>query len=409
MATMRGVHSLFLVTVFFSAIFAGCLETFSQNQEPEIKSIKITPSSNIKAGDSVTFLANVQDPDGDTLTYTWDFDDSDGNSEMQASGESVEWTFGKEGSYVVTLRVEDSQYSVTETKTVNVLDAEAVQPSADAGSLLPSQDCDGEDSPSGTHYLVYICDMDLEEGGNNNDVDPKASVTLDGSDSSHPASADGHYINSWKWDLNIYVDSDEDGIADNDVDEEGETYQWTDRSPGKWKIQLTVTDDQGMIDTDQIWVYINYVGVWNDFSIDGNFSGDQSNNPEIEFTYPSIFDAPARNKPSRVEYYLVYEQIDSEGDWIPGTPDDNKRNRLDLWIYNSTDDHVSNTSERIDETRTGGDCNEEEDYCLLLQLGSYQIDPKQNAVNEIWTVKIKNEKQHETSIKEFRIELTYKM
>ena len=409
MATIRSAQSLFLATVFFAALFAGCLETFSQNQEPEIKSIMMTPSSNIKEGDTVSFSANVIDPDGDSLTYTWDFDDSDGNSEMQASGESVEWVFGKEGKYVITLRVEDSQYSVTETKTVTVLDAEAVQPSADAGSLMPLEDCDKEDPPSGNFYLIYICEMSLEQGGDNNDINPKTSVTLDGSESTHPASSDGHYITSWEWDLNIYVDSDEDGIADNDVDAQGETFQWTDRSPGKWKVQLTVTDDQGMIDTEQVWVYINYVGVWNDFSIDGNFSGDQSNNPEIEFTYPSIFDAPARNKPSRVEFYLVYEQIDSEGNWVFGTPDDQKRNRLDLWIYNSTDDHVSNTSERIDETRTGGDCNEDEDYCLLVQLGSYQIDPKQNAVNEIWTVKIKNEKQHEASIKEFRIELSYKI
>ena len=409
MATMRRTQSLFLVTVFFSALFAGCLDTFSQNQEPEIKAIAVTPSSNIKAGDSVTFSANADDPDGDSLTYTWDFDESDGNSEMQASGESVEWVFGKDGTYVVTLRVEDGQYSVTETKSVLVLDAEAIQPSADAGSLRPSEDCDGEDAASGTHYLVYICDMQNDEGGDDNDVNPKTSVTLDGSGSTHPASADGHYITSWEWDLNIYIDSDEDGTPDNDVDEEGETFEWTERSPGKWKVQLTVTDDQGMIDTEQVWVYVNYVGVWNDFSITGNNSASQSNNPEIEFTYPSTYDAPGRNKPSRVEFYLVYEQIDSEGNWAPLVPDDQKRNRLDLWIYNSTDDHVSNTSERIDETRTGGDCNEDEDYCLLVQLGSYQIDPRQNAINEIWKVKIKNEKAHEASIKEFRIELTFKM
>ena len=406
MATMRRTQSLFLVTVFFSALFVGCLDTFSQNQEPEIKAIAVTPSSNIKAGDAVTFSANAEDPDGDSLTYTWDFDESDGNSEMQASGESVEWVFGKDGTYVVTLRVEDGQYSVTETKSVLVLDAEAIQPSADAGSLQPSEDCDGEDASSGTHYLVYICDMDLEEGGNNNDINPKTSVTLDGSESTHPASADGHYITSWEWDLNIYVDSDEDGTPDNDMDAEGETFEWTERSPGKWKVQLTVTDDQGMIDTEQVWVYINYVGVWKDFSIDANNSPDQSDNPEIDFTYPSTFDAPGRNKPSRIEFYLVYEQIDSEG-WAPLVPDDQKRNRLDLWIYNSTDDEVSNTSDRIDDTRTGGDCKE--DYCLLVQLGSYQIDPRQNAITEIWKVKVKNEKEHESSIKEFRIELTFKI
>jgi len=75
--TMRGAGGLAPMVVFLmlSAVFAGCLETFSLNGAPTAQ-MSMDPDGSVRAGDSITFSAvGSSDPDADALTFSWDFGD----------------------------------------------------------------------------------------------------------------------------------------------------------------------------------------------------------------------------------------------------------------------------------------------------------------------------------------------
>ena len=74
----------------------------------------------VKENLTVKFEAdNVTDPDGDNLIYSWDFDDSDGITEDARGYEGIDWTYPKEGTYVVTLTVDDGN-GATNVSTVSI-------------------------------------------------------------------------------------------------------------------------------------------------------------------------------------------------------------------------------------------------------------------------------------------------
>jgi len=59
------------------------------------------------------------DPENDSLTFSWDLDDSDGISE-DAVGEEVTYTYHQTGEYTVTLTVSDGELTDTDTLVINV-------------------------------------------------------------------------------------------------------------------------------------------------------------------------------------------------------------------------------------------------------------------------------------------------
>ena len=59
-------------------------------------------------------------------------------------------------------------------------------------------------------------------------------------------------------DLDLDTDSDEDGDPENDVDATGESVTLEDMPAGSWDIKLTVTDNNGLTDSDESTLYINY-------------------------------------------------------------------------------------------------------------------------------------------------------
>ena len=397
----RGI-SLFVILAMISIAFSGCTETFASNQPPEI-SMKVSPSGAIKAEEIITFDASATiDRDGDSLIFLWDFDDSDG-IQREESGNEVTWEYNVEGTYVVTLTVEDGQFSQTKTTEIEVIPKDSIRPEANAGSRMGIDDCDGEETSDSSRefYLYFICE---EKENSNREIDAKIDILLDGSSSEHDDP--NHYLSKFEWDLDVNFDADGDGDSTNDIDATGETYTWKDRTPGKWEIQLTVTDDQGLTDSDEVIVYINYVGVWNELVVSRN----NSNNPGIlEFEFNTVYeDSPSVNRLKRADFELTYPKKDPDGSGFGSFAADQK---LDIYVYNKTKEpkDVTNTSSTTNEQRTGNnnfDCNTDDDFCVFAQIsGSYHV---QKYYPGPWTVEIVNEEQNEANIDKFTIRLTFK-
>ncbi len=391
----KGV-SLFVILAMISFAFSGCTQTFASNQPPEI-SLKISPTGVIKAEEEISFDASATiDRDGDSLVFMWDFDASNG-IQREESGSEVTWEYAVEGTYIVTLTVEDGQYSQTMTEEIGVIAKDSIRPEADAGSRMGVDDCDGEETSDSSKefYIYFICESN-EIG--DREVDATIDVLLDGSASVQDDP--NHYLSKYEWDLDVNYDEDGDGDPANDVDETGETYTWKDKSPGKWEIQLTVTDDQGLTDSDEITVYINYVGEWADFTVDRNASN--SNNFR-EFEFNTVYEeSPSVNRLKRAEFQLTYAKED--GDWAFSY-----EQKLDIYVYNKTKEWNINTSSTQNDQRTGHtnfECNENDDYCVYTQVsGSYHV---QKYYPGPWTVEIVNEEQNEANVKSFRILLMFK-
>jgi PKD repeat protein len=161
-------------------------------------------------GTAVTFDGSGSyDPDGDPLTYSWDFgDDSTG------TGVNPSHVYTAGGFYSVTLTVNDGKDSSSDTTTADISEVND-PPVADAGSDQTVDDADG---------------------------DGYETVTLDGSNSYDPDGSIAAY--EWKEGTSVLGN---DLILTSDFTVTGSPHTVT----------LTVTDNGGLTDTDSVFVTIN--------------------------------------------------------------------------------------------------------------------------------------------------------
>jgi hypothetical protein len=385
--------------LFISASLAGCLSDDETSSSAVEAIFDYEPDKNIRTDADIDFDAGASLPSGVTLTYKWDFDN---DGDYDETGRTTTWSYPEAGEYDVTLTVTDSTNSDSQTRTIKIIDADAVEPNADAGSYAPSSDCEGESVSSGSYYLVYICEMD--KGTSNKNLLATTTVNLDGSDS-EPCDDDencNEFISSYAWDIDFQVDKDGDGDFKNDDDLTGETDEWKEVPPGEHKIALTVTNSAGLSSIDEVVVYVNYVAKWNDFAIGGN----TSNNPvDIEFAFPVTQDTDSGNTIRRAVGELVYLKDDADCTNVPGA--NNCRAKLDLYGFNSTDEEAGNTSAIGLEQRQNGDCSSDTDCVWLQFTGSYHFSENQWKDDE-WTMTLRNEKVNDLEVESLIIRLVYK-
>ena len=393
---MRRATVLFTVTLLLATALAGCLETFASDAPPTV-SMSVSPSGTVKVGDTVSFDATgSSDPDGDPLSFSWEF--GDGNT---AEGMSASHSYNSQGTFKAKLCVSSTDFEICDERNVLVAPADATLPTA---SIIhyKDNDCTGENPPAGTFILAWICEEEMETSDDT--VDTMTTIQLDGSDSS--AGDSSSYLTDYEWDLDINDDSDGDGDTANDVDKTGENAEWTNVWPGEYEIRLTVTDQNGFTDTMDMDVFVNYRGAWAEFTIDSNTS---SGDPIVTFAFPITYNQDTGNTIRYVKIGFSYPHLDD--DWVAGCSESNTacHNNLDVYVYNgsqsdSDTEEVANTTYLEDEQRTAGDCPDD-DRCVELRLSTQHF---RNYLDGGWTVDLVNEKAHDTTVKSFVIILEYK-
>ena len=388
---------LLMAVLFISASFAGCFSS-EETATSQVEAIfDYDPDKNIRVGMDIDFDGGASLPAGASLTYKWDFD-SDGS--YDETGRTTTWAYPDAGTYEVTLTVSDGSSSSSQSRSIKVIDADAAEPIADAGSFSQASDCDGDSTSSGNYYLIYICEMDKSTSSKS--ILATTTVSLDGSNSD--AGSSDEYISEWEWDLDLQRDEDGDGDPKNDADLTGEFVDWKEVIPGEYKIALTVTNGVGLSSIDETVVYVNYAGKWKDFAIGGNTS---NNAVDIDFTFQVSQDIDSSNTIRRAAGELVYLKEDPDcTDIVPGEGS-NCRAKLDLYGFNSTDEEAGNTSAIGVDQRSSGDCDSDTDCVWLQFTGSYHFSESQWKDGE-WTLTVRNEMVNDLEIESLTIRLIYK-
>ena len=90
------------------------------------------------------------------------------------------------------------------------------------------------------------------------------------------------------------------------------------------------------------------------------------------------YDQDSGNTIRKAEVILSYPEQDD--DWIVGSNSEQNRNRLDLHAQNEDGDDVRNTTDHLTpDDRNAGDCDDDEDDCVLL-LSPPSCSPTLNTV-----------------------------
>jgi len=188
------------------------------NSQPDI--VASVPSI-AEVGVPVAFDATgSSDPDGDTLTYRWDFD-ADDSTEYDDTGISTTHTYTQVGNYTVTLWVSDGTVDPFRTFRIQVVG-------------------EGGGGGGGTENLPPMAyagvDLDVQVG---------TLVTFNGTGFDH----DGQVV-LYEWDF------EGDGIYDFEAEDDG-TVVHEYQDIGRYKASLRVTDDDGAQGFDSIYVNVS--------------------------------------------------------------------------------------------------------------------------------------------------------
>ncbi len=396
---MRGGKSvgLMMATLMIFTALAGCLDILGSNSPPSAN-MSIDPPGSVKAGEAVTFSAvGSSDPDADPMTFEWTF--GDGNT---GNGLTTSHTYAQPGEYTAKLAVSDGTHEVTTSMSVTVIDSSAREPHAEIVAEKDN-DCEGESPPSGDFVLVWLCEDDREI--DDRDITVSTTVSLDGTaswagcDPEDPECYAEEYIVSYEWDLDRNSDSDGDGITDNDVDATGDVVNWEERPAGAWDIRLTVTDNNGLTDHDDSVVYVNYRGKWADFEMDRRIQEPIT----MTWNFPVTYDDESKDRIRYLRLKVDYPKEDDDqiGGGIGGTTTNNK---LDIYLYNSTDEEISNTTGIGNDNRNAGDCGSN-DYCVWMVVGGSTV---RGFLPGDWTADLMNEETHTTKVNYFIVELQYR-
>ena len=376
---------------------SGCIFEDESSSSGELLAVFNFSSSNenIRVGDTVSFDAGSSTPSDGSLTYRWDFD---GDSSVDKTGMTTEWSYDSAGVKTVTLTISDGSRTSEQVRDITIVDATAVAPVAEITQYNDAEDCEDNAIDENSKIIVWMCHYDKSQS--DRDVSETTTISLDASNSN--AGNAEEYISDYNWDLDLNVDADNDGDSENDVDLSGESVNWNDVQPGEYEIKLNIVNSQDLVDSDTIKIYVSYAAKWSDFEMGGNTSG---NGVELDFDVTISYDRDAGNTIRKVVAELTYPQQDDDCQAVFGT--NNCRAKLDTHAYNEEDDEAGNTSNVGLDQRDDGDCDNAND-CVFLTMSSYLFGDGDNTYGDgDWTFKIRNDKANDLQVESFIIRLVY--
>ena len=382
---------------------SGCIFEEESTSSGELFAVFSFSSSNenIRVGDSVSFDASSSTPSDGSLTYRWDFD---GDSSVDKTGKTAEWSYDSAGTKTVILTISDGFGTSEQVRNLTIVDATAVAPIAEITQYNDAEDCEDNEIDENSKIVVWMCHYDKSQS--DRDVSETTTISLDASDSD--AGDPNEYIPDYNWDLDLNVDADNDGDAENDVDLSGESVSWNDVEPGEYEVKLNIVNSQGLVDSDTIKVYVSYAAKWSDFEMAGNTSSNGDPNSELDFDVTISYDRDTGNTIRKVVAELTYpQQDDGCVDTIPGE-ESNCRAQLEIFAFNEEDEEGGNTANTgLDQRDDGEDCDEAND-CVHLVMSSYLFGDGDNTYGDgDWTFDIRNDKRNTLQVESFVIRLVY--
>ena len=388
----------FLAMLMMIGGLAGCMGAEEDENSDEIVAVfTYSPATNIRAGQTIDFDARDSLPSGVALTYKWDFD---GDNSIDATGRIADWSYPEVGEYTVELIVSDGSKSQSTTKTLTIVDATAMPPAAEITSYSSEEDCEGEDVDEGSYIHVWICDLDKSMSSRN--AEGQTDVELDASDSTSGSSDD--YISTYHWDLDLEFDADGDGDPANDNDLEGETAVWKDVQPGEYEVGLTITNGKGLVDSNDVKVYVSLGASWLDFEIGRKTSSDPN---QLGFDFTVHYDNDAGNTVRKVVGKMMYPAKDE-----PCLPGASCPGRIDLVAFNEEGDEATSTEPTDNaqyESRDSG-CDDDK-YCVELTLSSYIFtDSEADSTygDGDWSMSVSNNQTYTQQVDRYMLLLIYK-
>ena len=377
---------------------SGCIFEDESSSSGDLLAVFNYSSSNenIRVGDTISFDGSSSTPDDGSLTYRWDFD---GDSSVDKTGKTAEWSYDSAGVKTATLTISDGSRTSEQIREITIVDATAVAPVAEITQYNDAEDCEDNSIDENSKIVVWMCHYDKSQ--TDRDVSETTTISLDASNSD--AGNPEEYISDYNWDLDLNDDADNDGDSENDVDLSGESANWNDVEPGEYEIKLNIINSQGLVDSDTIKIYVSYAAKWSDFEMGGNTSGS---GVELDFDVKISYDRDNGNTIRKVVAELTYPQQDDDCQAVFGT--NNCRAKLDTYAYNEEDDEAGNTSNvGLDQRDNGDDCDDSND-CVFLTMSSYLFGDGENTYGDgDWTFKIKNDKANDLQVESFVIRLVY--
>jgi len=396
MGAMR--KATFLAVLMMISGLAGCFGSDEDENTGEIVAVfTYSPATNIRVGQTIDFDARDSLPSGVALTYKWDFD---GDQSIDATGRTADWTYTEARDYTVELIVSDGTKSQSTSKTLTIVDATALPPTAEITSFSSEEDCEGEDVDEGNYIHVWICDMEKSMSSRN--TQGEVDVQLDASGSTSGSGDD--YISKFHWDLDLEFDADGDGDATNDNDLEGETVDWKDVKPGEYEVGLTITNGKGLTDSEDIKVHVSFGASWLDFEIERSTSQQPS---QLDFDFTVHYDQDEGNTVRKVVGKLMYPAKDE-----PCLPGAACQGRIDLVSFNEEDDQATTTEPTDDAQYDSRDSNCDSDkHCVEMTLSSYLFtdsDSDSTYGDGEWTMSVSNNETYTQQVDHFMLLLIYK-
>lgn len=172
--------------------------------------------TNVILGESVTFLAEAEDPDGRIVEYLWDFE-GDGffNSDPADNRANVVHAFTQRAprGIPVRLKVVDNGGNSTVSNPVRIF-------------------ITGLSNPSEAAFLYERTEGTTVKFTNTSKVDTEAGIS----------------IASYGWDFDTTKDSDGNGKLDDDLDSRVASPEHEYETPGTYRVKLTIVDSEGAQD-----------------------------------------------------------------------------------------------------------------------------------------------------------------